>query len=86
MTPAIVGKPNAPCSRSPCTLWALNPTQPSCRRPLRDRHRGHPLGLQTVGVLTGISTAALFCRRHPPPDAVVDDPAGVAWVVFGAGT
>ena len=32
-----------------------------------------PLGLQTAGVLTGITTAAEFVVADPPPTVVVDD-------------
>ena len=75
VTPSIVGKPNA--AMFEIALHRLG-VSPHATLMVGDRYETDiagaiPLGLQTVGVLTGISTAAEFAAASPPPAAVVDD-------------
>jgi len=86
VTPAIVGKPNA--AMFEIALHRLG-VEPHATLMVGDRYETDiagaiPLGLQTVGVLTGISTAAEFAAATPPPDAVVDDLPALHGLFLGA--
>ena len=73
--PEIVGKPNAAMFEIAMHRLGVAPHQTLM---VGDRYETDiagavPLGLQTAGVLTGITTAAEFAVADPPPTVVVDD-------------
>lgn len=73
--PEIVGKPNA--AMFEIAMHRLGVTKHETLM-VGDRYETDiagavKLGLQTVGVLTGITTADEFAQADPPPDLVTDD-------------
>lgn len=72
--PFVIGKPNAPMYE--LAMWRLSAT-PQTTMMVGDRYETDiagalPLGLVTVGVLTGISTRADFIGQNHPPHLVVE--------------
>jgi 4-nitrophenyl phosphatase len=86
VSPSIVGKPNAAMFEIAMHRLGVSPHETLM---VGDRYETDiagavKLGLQTVAVLTGISTAEEFASAEPPPDVVMDDLPALHGLFLGA--
>ena len=73
--PLVIGKPNAGMYQQALARLGLSPagTLMVGDRYDTDISGAIALGLQTAGILTGITTRAEFERADPPPQLVIED-------------